>query len=101
MAKKSSIEKNNRRKLLVAKYAERRAEWKSIVSNESLSFEERMIAQEKLQSIPRNASPVRVRKRCEITGRPRGYMGKFKLSRIKFRELALKGVLPGVKKTSW
>jgi len=101
MAKKSSIEKNKKRIRLVASYNTKRLELKAIVKNASLSMEERMAAQEGLQRIPRNASPVRVRNRCALTGRPRGYLGLFKLSRIKFRELALDGVLPGVKKTSW
>lgn len=101
MAKKSSIEKNNRRMRLVARYNERRLELKKLAKDTSLSLEERLKAQEKLQQIPRNASPVRVRNRCALTGRPRGYIGLFNLSRIKFRELALQGVLPGVKKTSW
>lgn len=101
MAKRSSIEKNKRRMKLVERYSSKRLELKAIVKNESVSWEERMMAQEKLQSIPRNASPVRVRKRCAITGRPRGYIGLFSISRIKFRELALQGVLPGVKKASW
>lgn len=101
MAKKSSVEKNNRRKLLVAKYAQKRAELKAIVKSASSSMEERLKAQDKLSALPRNSSPVRVRNRCALTGRSRGYMGLFKLSRIMFRELALQGVLPGVKKTSW
>jgi small subunit ribosomal protein S14 len=101
MAKKSSVEKNNRRKLLVAKYAQKRAELKAIVKRASSSMEERLEAQDQLSALPRNSSPVRVRNRCALTGRPRGYMGLFKLSRIMFRELALQGVLPGVKKTSW
>lgn len=101
MAKKSSVEKNKKRERLVARYKERRLKLKAIVKNDALSFEERIAAQEVLQSFPRNASPVRIRKRCALTGRARGYMGKFKLSRIKFRELALQGLLPGVKKASW
>ena len=74
---------------------------KAIAKDVSLSLEDRMKAQALLQRIPRNASPVRIRKRCALTGRARGYIGIFHLSRIKFRELALQGVLPGVKKTSW
>ena len=101
MAKKSSVEKNNRRKLLVAKYAQKRAELKAIVKRVSSSMEERLEAQNQLSALPRNSSPVRVRNRCALTGRARGYMGLFKLSRIMCRELALQGVLPGVKKTSW
>jgi len=101
MAKKSSIVKNERRIRLVEQYSKKRAELKKLVIDESLSFDDRMEAQRKLQKLPRNSSPVRVRNRCALTGRPRGYMGLFKLSRIKFRELALIGYLPGVKKTSW
>ncbi len=101
MAKKSSVEKNNRRKLLVGRYAEQRAALKAIIKNQGSSMQERLEAQAKLSALPRNSSPVRVRNRCALTGRARGYMGFFKLSRIMFRELALQGVLPGVKKTSW
>lgn len=98
MAKKSSIEKNERRKRMVAKYAERRAELKSIAENLNLPVEERMQARQKLASLPLNSSPIRVRNRCEITGRPRGYLRFFGLSRIAVRDLALKGQLPGVRK---
>ncbi len=101
MAKKSSVEKNNRRKLLVARYLKQRQELKAVVKNPASSMQERMEAQAKLSALPRNSSPVRVRNRCALTGRARGYMGMFQLSRIMFRELALQGVLPGVKKTSW
>lgn len=101
MAKKSSVIKNNKRAALVERYKDRRAALKAKVHNMNLSFEERMEAQRGLQAIPRNACPTRVRNRCALTGRPRGYIGMFSLSRIKFRELALLGVLPGVKKTSW
>ena len=101
MAKKSSIEKNNRRKRLVLKYQDERARLKVLVKDENLSFQERLEAQAKLSALPRNSSSVRVRNRCELTGRPRGYMGMFKLSRITFRKLALQGLLPGVKKASW
>ncbi len=101
MAKKSSIEKNNKRIRLAERYKKKREELKAAVKDTSLSLEERLAAQQLLQRIPRNASPVRIRKRCALTGRPRGYIGIFNLSRIKFRELALQGVLPGVKKTSW
>ena len=101
MAKKSSRVKNERRIRLVEQYKEKRSELKKLVIDESLSFEDRMEAQRRLQKLPRNSSPVRVRNRCALTGRPRGYMGLFKLSRIKFREMALLGYLPGVKKTSW
>lgn len=101
MAKKSSIEKNNRRKNLVLKYKDKRAELKAIVKDLTVSLQERLEAQAKLCELPRNSSPVRVRNRCELSGRSRGYMGMFKLSRIMFRKLALDGLLPGVKKTSW
>lgn len=101
MAKKSSVEKNNRRKRLVLKHKDERARLKTLVKDENLSLQERLEAQSKLSALPRNSSPVRVRNRCELTGRPRGYMGMFKLSRIQFRKLALQGLLPGVKKASW
>ena len=100
MAKKSSVEKNKHREALVLKYKKIRAELKAIVKGNA-SLDDRLTAQDKLNALPRNSSPVRVRKRCALTGRARGYMGMFKLSRIKFRELALDGLLPGVKKTSW
>lgn len=101
MAKKSSIVKNERRQQLVLQYKEKRKQLKAIVKNSALSLQDRLEAQAKLSALPRNSSAVRVRKRCALTGRARGYMGMFKLSRIKFRELALDGVLPGIKKTSW
>lgn len=101
MAKKSSVIKNERRKRLVAQYAERRKQLKEVVKNVALPLHERLEAQAKLSALPRNSSPVRVRNRCALTGRARGYMRMFKLSRIKFREMALDGVLPGVRKTSW
>lgn len=101
MAKKSAIEKNNRRKSLVIKYQDKRNALKAQVKDLSLSLQERLEAQAKLSALPKNSSPVRVRNRCALTGRPRGYMGLFKLSRIQFRKLALEGLLPGVKKTSW
>ena len=101
MAKKSSVEKNKRRQRLVLQYKKRREDLKAIVKNALKPLAERLEAQAKLSALPRNSSPVRVRNRCALTGRARGYMGMFKLSRIKFRELALNGILPGVKKTSW
>jgi len=101
MAKKSSIEKNNRRKRLVEKHKDERVRLKTLVKDANLSLQERLEAQAKLSALPRNSSPVRVRNRCELTGRPRGYMGMFKLSRIQFRKFALQGLLPGVKKASW
>ncbi|MFQ3583083.1 MAG: 30S ribosomal protein S14 [Chloracidobacterium sp.] len=101
MAKKSRIAKAEKIKRLVAKYAEKRAKLKEIIRNPNSTYEEREAAQYKLQDLPRNSSPVRVRNRCALTGRPRGYLRKFGLSRIKFRELALLGEIPGVKKASW
>ncbi|MCZ8102500.1 MAG: 30S ribosomal protein S14 [Burkholderiales bacterium] len=101
MAKKSSIEKNNRRKRLVKAYAGRRARLLAIANDESKSMEERFTARLKLAEIPRNANPTRVRNRCEITGRPRAYYRKLKMSRVALRELGSKGVIPGLTKSSW
>ncbi len=101
MAKKSAIEKNKRRMRLVRKYAARRARLKAISEDRSLPEEERFLARLKLAELPRNSSPTRVRNRCELTGRPRGYYRKFRLSRIALRELASFGQLPGVTKSSW
>lgn len=101
MAKKSSIEKNNRRKRLVKAYAGRRARLLAIANDESKSMEERFTARLKLAEIPRNANPTRVRNRCEITGRPRAYYRKLKVSRVALRELGSKGVIPGLTKSSW
>ena len=101
MAKKSSIEKNNRRKRLVKAYAGRRARLLAIANDESKSMEERFTARLKLAEIPRNANPTRVRNRCEITGRPRAYYRKLKMSRVALRDLGSKGVIPGLTKSSW
>ncbi|MFQ5348362.1 MAG: 30S ribosomal protein S14 [Rhodothalassiaceae bacterium] len=101
MAKKSAIEKNRRRARLVKKYATRRARLKAISEDRSLPEEERFLARLKLAELPRNAAPSRLRNRCEVTGRPRGYYRKFKMSRIALRELASEGQLPGVVKSSW
>ena len=101
MAKKSAINKNLRRIKLVKKYAGRRERLKAIAMDEKRPQEERFIAQLKLAELPRNSSPVRVRNRCEISGRPRGFHRKFKMSRIALRELASSGKLPGVVKSSW
>ncbi|RMF12809.1 MAG: 30S ribosomal protein S14 [Alphaproteobacteria bacterium] len=101
MAKKSAIEKNKRRMRLAQKYAARRARLKAISEDRSLPEEERFLARLKLAELPRNASPTRIRNRCELTGRPRGYYRKFRLSRIALRELASFGRLPGVTKSSW
>ncbi|RME69786.1 MAG: 30S ribosomal protein S14 [Verrucomicrobia bacterium] len=101
MAKVSSIQKNERRKKLVAKYAAKRAELKAILANPETTDEEFFEAQRKLAKLPRNSAKERVRNRCSITGRPRAYLGRFGVSRLTFRELALEGKIPGVTKSSW
>ncbi len=101
MAKLSSINKNERRKKLVKKYAGKYARLKAIADDEKLDEGERLIARLKLAEIPRNGNPTRVRNRCATTGRPRGYYRKFGLNRIELRNLANKGLIPGVTKSSW
>tara|TARA_Y100000588_G_C13605696_1_gene649011 strand:+ start:40 stop:345 length:306 start_codon:yes stop_codon:yes gene_type:complete len=101
MAKKSAVEKNNRRKAIVARDAAKRAELKSTIRNLSLPAEERFTAQLKLSKLPRNGAKVRVRSRCALSGRPRGVYRKFELSRIALRELASSGYVPGMVKSSW
>jgi small subunit ribosomal protein S14 len=101
MAKLSAIEKNKRRAKLSKQYAGKRAALKAIAKDESLSFEDRFAAQLKLAELPRNASPVRVRNRCEVSGRPRGFYRKLKMSRIALRELGSMGKIPGMVKSSW
>lgn len=101
MAKLSSINKNNRRKAMVKKFAPKFAALKAIAADESLDETERLTARLKMSELPRNATPGRVRNRCELTGRSRAYYRKFKLSRIMLRELANKGLIPGVTKSSW
>jgi len=101
MAKKSSIEKNNRRMRLVKQFAGKRAKLKAIAGDKALTMEERFEARLKLAELPRNSSPNRVRLRCELTGRSRGNYRKFKLCRMAFRELASTGQIPGVVKSSW
>jgi small subunit ribosomal protein S14 len=101
MAKKSAIEKNNRRKRLVQKFAAKRAELRAIARDQTRTPEERFNARLKLAKLPRNGAAVRVRRRCEISGRPRGVYQKFQLSRIALRELASKGQIPGMVKSSW
>jgi len=101
MAKLSSINKNERRKQLVKKYASKYAKLKAIANDESLDETERLIARLKMAEIPRNGNPTRVRNRCEITGRPRAYYRKFRIARVMFRDLANKGLIPGVTKSSW
>lgn len=101
MAKKSQIEKNRRRRTLSARYAERRQKLKAIARDESLSLEERFQAQLKLAELPRNSAPSRVVNRCEITGRPRAYYRKMRMSRIALRDLGSAGLIPGLVKSSW
>ncbi|MFE6860378.1 30S ribosomal protein S14 [Nocardia sp. NPDC057668] len=101
MAKKSKIMKNEVRKEIVARYAERRAELKEIIRKPSFSPQEKAAAQSALGRLPRDASPVRLRNRDAADGRPRGHLRKFGLSRIRVREMAHRGELPGVRKSSW
>ena len=101
MAKLSSINKNERRKKLVQQNAAKYAKLKAIANDESKDETERLIARLKMAELPRNGNPTRVRNRCEITGRSRAYYRKFRLSRIMLRELANKGLIPGVVKSSW
>lgn len=101
MAKKSAIEKNNRRIDLVAKFASKRAELKAIVKDATLPLEERFNAQLKLAELPRNSSKTRIRNRCAVSGRPRGFYRKLKMSRIALRELGSQGKVPGLVKSSW
>ena len=101
MAKTSAIEKNKRRAKMARQYAQRRARLKAQASDMKLPPEERFAAQLKLAELPRNSSAVRIRNRCELTGRPRGVYRKFKLSRIALRDLASVGQIPGMVKASW
>ncbi len=101
MAKKSAIEKNKARMKLAGKYINNRNRLKAIASDKGLSQEERFTARLKLARLPRNSSPNRVRNRCELTGRSRGYYRKFRLSRIALRELGSLGQIPGLTKSSW
>lgn len=101
MAKLALKNREAKRARLVEKYAAKRAELKAIIDNAKLSDEERMQARLKLQSLPRNASPVRQRNRCSLTGRPRGVFRKFGLCRNKLREIAMRGEVPGMIKASW
>ena len=101
MAKKSKIAKNEQRKAIVARYAERRAALVAVVKDPSTSFKEKLEAQAQIAKLPRDSAKIRIKNRCVMTGRPRGYYRKFGLSRIALREEALKGNLPGVTKASW
>jgi small subunit ribosomal protein S14 len=101
MAKLSSRLRNEKRKGLVAKYAEKRKALKAVIKRQAGTPEERQAAQDELNRLPKNSSPVRLRNRCAISGRVRGYLGRFDISRIDFRLLALRGAIPGVRKSSW
>lgn len=101
MAKKSSIEKNNRRAKLVKKFAGRRERLLAVANNKTVTIEERFAARLKLAELPRNANPTRVRNRCEVSGRARAVYRKMKMSRIALRELGNKGLVPGLVKSSW
>ena len=101
MAKLSSVNKNERRKRMVKKFAGQYAKLKAQAKDQSLDESERLIARLKMAEIPRNGNPTRVRNRCELTGRPRAYYRKFRLCRIQLRDLANKGLIPGVTKSSW
>ena len=101
MAKTSSIEKNNKRKKMAQQTADKRARLKALARDQKASLEERFAAQLKLAMLPRNSSPTRIRNRCEISGRPRAYYRKLRLSRIALRELGNLGQIPGLVKSSW
>ncbi|MDQ8726447.1 30S ribosomal protein S14 [Bradyrhizobium sp. LHD-71] len=101
MAKKSSIEKNNRRQKMAKLAQAKRARLKAIIADKKKPMEERFAATLKLAALPRNSSPTRIRNRCELTGRPRSVYRKTKLSRIAMRELGSKGLVPGLVKSSW
>ncbi|SRR5690606_31537205 len=101
MAKRSMIERQKKRQALVKKYAAKRAELKEIAANQELPMEERFKARLKLAKLPRNSSPTRLNNRCEVTGRPRAYYRKLRMSRIALRDFASKGQVPGMVKSSW
>ncbi len=101
MAKLSLINREEKRRALVKKYTKRREALVAIINNTKVSDEDRFAARQKLQQLPRNANPTRLRNRCAITGRPRGYFRKFGLGRNKLREFAMRGEVPGIVKASW
>ena len=101
MAKLSAINKNNKRIKLSDKFYKKRKSLKKVIMNKKLSLEERFKAQQKLSSLPRNSSKIRIRNRCQITGRPHGVYRKLKISRIALRKLGLEGKIPGMVKSSW
>ena len=101
MAKISAIQKNLKRMKLVKKYSKKRAELKKIIKNKKLELSERFAAQLKLNKLPKNSSKIRIRNRCEVSGRPHGVYRKLKISRIALRDMASSGKIPGVTKSSW
>jgi small subunit ribosomal protein S14 len=101
MAKKSQVNRDNRRKALIKKYAARRAELRKRLNDAEVPFEEKLAIQEAFAKLPRNSCPTRLNRRCILTGRSRSYYRKFGVSRIALRELSLRGQLPGVRKSSW
>lgn len=101
MPKTSAIQRNEKRKKLATKFAAKRTELKAVLANPQSTDEEFFAAQKRLQKLPRNSSPIRIRNRCSMSGRPRAFISQFGVSRIQFRELALAGKIPGVTKSSW
>jgi small subunit ribosomal protein S14 len=101
MAKTALVNREKKRRATVKKFAARRADLLAIINNNKASDEDRMEARERFQRLPRNSSPVRLRNRCSLTGRPRGVFSKFGLGRSKLREIAMRGEIPGVTKASW
>jgi small subunit ribosomal protein S14 len=101
MSKLALINRNEKRKKLVAKFSKKRAALEAVVANQKMSDEDRFAARQKLQALPRNAHPTRIRNRCALTGRPRGVYAKFGLGRNKLREYIMRGEVPGVVKASW
>jgi small subunit ribosomal protein S14 len=101
MAKKSSVEKNNRRRKMSKQFSARRAKLKAVARDKNIAMEDRFAATLKLAEMPRNSSHTRIRNRCEMTGRPRAYYRKLRMSRIALRELGSKGLIPGLVKSSW
>ncbi len=101
MAKLSQVLRDQRREKLIAKFAEKRAELRKRLNDKNVSYEEKMEIQQEFAKLPRNSCPTRLNRRCKVSGRSRGYYRKFQVSRIALRELALKGQLPGMRKSSW
>jgi len=101
MAKQSQVLRDKKRQKLIARYAEKRAALRKILQDPEVSIEEKLEAQNQFAKLPRNSCPTRLKRRCQVTGRPRGYYRKFGISRIALRDLALQGMLPGVRKSSW